>query len=98
MVGDPDHAVSAGWGTRITAAPPRVSSREGKTHAGCGVHQACVSRHYFGAGATVSPGGKILNVKIVTLSPGLNGPGTSFLTGGMLCRKAAMADASSFVR
>lgn len=31
---------------------------------------------YFGAAAAVSPGGKILNIKVDTFSPGLNGPGT----------------------
>ena len=31
---------------------------------------------YFGAAVAVSPGGKILNIKVDTFSPGLNGPGT----------------------
>jgi hypothetical protein len=44
---------------------------------------------YLGAAAAVSPGGKILKVKIVSFSPGLNGPATSFFTGGMLRRNDA---------
>jgi hypothetical protein len=62
------------------------------------MYAARFSRRYFGLAAAVSPGGKILNVKIVILSPGLKGPATRLLTGGMLFRKAAMASASSFVR
>jgi len=41
---------------------------------------------YFGASAAVWPGGSIRNVKIDTFSPGLNGPGTLLLTGGILRR------------
>lgn len=33
-------------------------------------------RGYLDAAAAVSPGGKILNIKVGTFSPGLNGPGT----------------------
>ncbi len=50
-----------------------------------------------GASAAVSPGGTIRNMKVETLSPGLNGPGTWLWTGPMLWRKAAIAMASSAV-
>lgn len=36
---------------------------------------------YLAAAATVSPGGKIRNMKVETFSPGLNGPGVWLLTG-----------------
>jgi hypothetical protein len=58
---------------------------------------AMVKLRHFGAAAAVSPGGKILNVKIDTFSPGLNGPGTWLLTAGMLRRYATTAATSSLV-
>jgi hypothetical protein len=45
----------------------------------------------------MAPGGSILNVKIDTFSPGLNGPATLFFTAGMLRRNAIIAARSSFV-
>jgi SAM domain (Sterile alpha motif) len=57
-----------------------------------------VDAFHFGAAATVSPGGRILITKAVLFSPGANGPATAFFTGGMLCRNAAIASASSLER
>ena len=57
-----------------------------------------VDAFHFGAAATVSPGGRILITKAVIFSPGANGPATAFFTGGMLCRNAAIASASSLER
>ncbi|TDQ19823.1 hypothetical protein DEV91_12415 [Phyllobacterium brassicacearum] len=41
---------------------------------------------YFGAAATVSPGSKIRIMRLDTFSPGPNGPGTLFFSGGRLLR------------
>ena len=55
-------------------------------------------RDYLAADAAVPPGGIIRNMKVVTFSLGLNGPGVWLLTGVKLWRKAAIAMASSAVR
>ena len=71
-------------------APKRVPGRPFKTSG--------VDAFHFGAAATVSPGGRILITKAVIFSPGANGRATAFFTGGMLCRNAAIASASSLER
>jgi hypothetical protein len=59
---------------------------------------AAPPRPQFGAAAAVAPGGRIPNMKVEIVSSGLNGPGTLFSIGLIVCRDAAMAMASSAVR
>src|SRR6516162_9123586 len=94
-VADPRCQMRLGWQRDCQSeAEPQDDSRMAQSDRS---RRSCSrGEPYFGASAAVSPGGKMRNVKIETFSPGLNGPATSFLTAGMLRRKATIAATSSF--